>query len=125
MDAIFTVINDYQPLKSIISKCTVICSPHIYKLFLCLQKHEFDLKCSTAKIMLDLDAPNRAYNKNSNPEFDQNSLTYHVQSENGNCFIHNVQFGNEKCFIHYMQFGNKNCFIHCVQFCNEQCKQEA
>ena len=122
MDAIFIIINDYQPLKSIISKCTVICPPHIHKLFLCLQKHECDLKYSTGKVMLDLDALSRAYNKNSNSEFDENSLIYHVQFGNENCFIHNVQFGNEKCFIHHVEFSNKKCFIHCVQFCNEQCK---
>ena len=95
----FKVINDNQQLQPIISECTVIFPPHIHKFFLGLQKHEFDLKYSPGKTILVSDALNRAYIKNSNPEFDENSLIYHVQFGNENCFIHHVQFGNEKCFI--------------------------
>ena len=54
--------------------------------------------------MLVSGALSQAYIKNSNLEFDQNSLIYHMQFGNENCFIHYVQSGNENWFIQHMHF---------------------
>ena len=66
--------------------------------------------------MLVSDAICRAYIKNSNPEFDENSLTYHVQFGSENCLIHIKQFGNENCFIHHVKLGYGNWFIQPMHF---------
>ena len=60
--------------------------------------------------MLVSDALSQANIKNSKPEFDENSLIYHMQFGSENCFIHHVQFGNKNYFIDHVQFDNKNCF---------------
>ena len=73
-----TVINDHQPLKSIIGKSDVIWLPHIHKFFLYLNKYEFDLKYSPGETMLVSDALSQTYIKNSNLEFDENSLIYQL-----------------------------------------------
>ena len=48
----FIVINDHQPLKSNFSKSLVTCPPRIQKLFLRLQKYDFELDYTPGKTML-------------------------------------------------------------------------
>ena len=86
----FTVMNDHQPLKPIFSKSIVSCPRRVQKFFLLLKKYEFDLKYSSGKTMLVFDALSRAYIKNSNREFDENSLMHHVHFVISNLLIRTV-----------------------------------
>ena len=70
----FTIINDHQPLKSIVSRSIVTCPPRTQKFFLQLQKYDFELEYAPSKTMLVSDALNQSYLSDIEPEFDQNTL---------------------------------------------------
>ena len=57
----FTIFNDHQPLKSILSRSIVMCPPRIQKIFLQLQKYDFELEYALGKTMLVSDALSWSY----------------------------------------------------------------
>ena len=50
----FTIINDHQPLKSIVSRSIVTCPPRTQKFFLQLQKYDFELEYAPSETILVL-----------------------------------------------------------------------
>ena len=74
----FNIINDHQPLKSIFSRSIVTCPPRIQKLFVRLQKYDFEFEYTPGKAMLVSDTLSRSYLNDIKPEFHENTLIRYV-----------------------------------------------
>jgi len=76
----FIVYNDHQPLKSIFNKPLASCPPRIQRLFLRLQRYEFDFMYAQGKTMVVSDTLSRAHLAIAQSEINESDMLFFVHS---------------------------------------------
>ena len=90
----FIVINDHKSLNSIFNSSVMSCPPGIRKIFLRLQKYDFELQYSSVKDMPVSETLSRPHLSRSELEFTEDSLIHHVHFVLSNLPISETRLNN-------------------------------